>query len=197
MTLEIAAIAEGSECIPLDELKLHLRVDHDADDATIHDMLAAAREYAERMTNISTMTRQHEWYVDAWPLSGCFWLPRLPVTAVTSISYYAVDDTETTLSSAVYQAFTQGGRILRHAGQSWPTTTLRPAGGIKITFTAGHATATDVPQLMKSAIKLIVGDLYENRENTIVAQGISVTEAPIGAKNILHNLRKAIPRERR
>ena len=68
----------------------------------------------------------------------------------------------------------QKGRIVLPYGVSWPSVTLYPSNPIKIQFACGWEAAADVPKRIKSAIKLICADLYENRgERTI---GAAVTE---------------------
>jgi uncharacterized phiE125 gp8 family phage protein len=55
--------------------------------------------------------------------------------------------------------------------------------GIKITYTAGYgATAATTPNRVKHAIMMLVGELYENREDTDKMQPYSM---PWGVKALL------------
>jgi len=50
-------------------------------------------------------------------------------------------------------------------GKTWPSTTLRPHRGVLITFVAGYGDdASSVPEKVKLAILLLIGDYYSNRE---------------------------------
>lgn len=57
------------------------------------------------------------------------------------------------------------------------------------TFEAGYGTTDDAPAAIKAGILLIVADLYENRENTIVSD-VRVTQIPIAADRLLSPYRR-------
>lgn len=147
----------------------------------IQSLTQAARESAETFTRRAFITQTWELYLDDWPMKNIT-LPKPPIQSVVSVVYYDEDETEYTFDSAKYYVDTisEPGRIVLNADASFPTTTLRPANGVKVTFDAGY---TSVPQAIQQAMKLIVGNWYANREEVII--GSIVTELPYAAKMLL------------
>jgi hypothetical protein len=106
-------------------------------------------------------------------------------TASGIISYYGTDDTEYFMDAADYivDDKSEPGRIVLAYGQSWPSTTLRPANGVCVTFQAGYGdSASDVPKDIWIAILLILGHLYEHREEVTPNQ---MSKLPSGAESLL------------
>lgn len=169
------------------EAKLHLRVDHTADDDLIDRLITAARQRVENATWRALVTQTLELTLDAWPGGNRLELPRPPLVSVTSVTYTNSDGQATVWSSSLYQVITQGtpGRIVPAYGESWPTATLRAANGIAVRYVAGYGAAAAVPALLKAAILLLVGHLYENREAVIVGAGLAATPLPLAVESIL------------
>lgn len=101
-------------------------------------------------------------------------------TASVIIKYYGTDDTEYFLDGSSYSINNKdqyAPTVYLKAGKSWPSTTLRPYIGICITFIAGYGdTQQSVPENVKNAMLLLIGDLYEHRENTITGVNAVVKE---------------------
>jgi uncharacterized phiE125 gp8 family phage protein len=178
--------APTTEPVSLTEAKLHLRVDHTTDDDLITDLIKVAREWCEAYEGRAYMTQTITAYMDRF--CGEILLPRPPLLSVTSVKYYDVSDSQQTLSSSNYDVDTtaEPGRITLAYGYTWPAT-LPDENAIEIIYKAGYSVtaddATSVPSRVKTAIKLIIGHLYENRENSVV--GLSVQDIPMGAKSFL------------
>ena len=87
-------------------------------------------------------------------------------TASGILKYYDTTDTVAYMSGAdlFLDIKSEPGRICLGYGKSWPSATLRPANGVCVTFTAGYGTASSVPNVVKAAMKLLIGDYYEARE---------------------------------
>lgn len=156
--------APTSEPISLTEAKSHLRIDTTDDDTLITSLIVAAREYAQGFQNRAFVTQTYELWLDAWP--EYIQIPRPPLQSITSIKYYGTDNIEYTMAPADYFADSKSepGRVVLAYGKSWPSTTLRPANGIVVTFVAGYGAAASVPQQVKQAMLLLVSWWYENRE---------------------------------
>lgn len=167
MTLRLQT-APTSEPVSLADAKNHLRVDDDVteDDALIAGLVTAAREEFENQADRTLFTTTYRLVLDAWPSSYIITLPRPPLVSVTSIVYTDDEDNATTLSSSDYIVDVDAwpGRIVLRSSASWPSVTLREAGGIVITYVAGYASTSNVPQRHKQAILMLVGHWYENRE---------------------------------
>lgn len=163
--------APATEPVSLAEGKLHLKMDDTtADDALISGHIAAARVWAENETGRSFVNTIFTLYLDAFPdASGPIVVPRSPLVSVTHIKYYDTDGVLQTLSSSAYILNTAAlkGEVHLAYGESWPSTQAR-VNAVEMRFTAGYgADATAVAENIKSAIKLVLGDLYENREASV------------------------------
>ena len=152
-----------------------------AEDTLLTGFIKAAREYAEKVQNRALISQTWELVLDDWPSGSVIEVPLPPLSSVASIKYKDSAGTETTWAATNYIVDTDSflGRIVLADGISWPSTTLYPAGGIRIQFVAGYTT---VPEVVRSAILLLVGHLYENRE---AGTERALQEIPFGVKALL------------
>jgi uncharacterized phiE125 gp8 family phage protein len=177
--------APTTEPVSRTEMKLHLRVDHTTDDDLIDALIKSAREWCEMFEGKSYMTQTITAYLDNF--SNTILLPHPPLLSVSTVKYYDTGGTLQTLASSYYTVDTTAvpGRIYLAYGQSWPATRDIP-NAVEIIYTAGYhatqTTTTEVPARVKAAIKLIVGHLYEHREE---ATEESIVSVPFAVKNLL------------
>jgi uncharacterized phiE125 gp8 family phage protein len=170
----------AEEPVTLIEAKLHLRVDFDDDDTLIASLITAARQAAETLTGRQFITARWKQVLDCFPgpsLMGvpagqAFTLPghaillaKAPVQSVVSINYLDMGSVNQTMSALTYtvDAACEPARITPVFGQIWPIC-LPQIGAVSVTFDAGYGTAAQVPEGIKSWIKLRVGSLYAHRE---------------------------------
>jgi uncharacterized phiE125 gp8 family phage protein len=170
--------------VTLEEIKLHLKIDTNEQDAEVMAWLMAATALIDGPRGIGIAMINQSWRLslDAFPASGIEIRLR-PVTAITSIVYTDEAGATQTLSALSYTAdFDSFPVIIRPGhGEAWPTTYSKP-GAVKVTFSAGHgAGAATVPEPLKAAIKLLVGHYNNNRE----AVGADFSELPLGVQSIL------------
>jgi uncharacterized phiE125 gp8 family phage protein len=132
------------EPIHLAEAKLHLKVEHNADDSLILASIQAARGYAEGFTARQLVTATYDLMLDCFPCSS--WIcpievPRPPLQSVISIIYIDTTGITQTLDPTRYIVDTNSepGRIMLAYGQSWPPTRVI-MNAVTIRFMAGHAT---------------------------------------------------------
>lgn len=145
--------------------KLWLRVDTSADDTIVAALIKAARQVIESQCNLTCTTTTHTLTLDCFP-STWIYLPRGPLQSVTSVKYYDSDGTQQTWASTNYivDTKTPSPRIGRADGISWPIYDTRIAP-IEVVYVAGYGNAaTDVPDALIVAAKMIVADMYENRQ---------------------------------
>ena len=164
------------EPVSLEELKAHLRVDIDDDDALITSIGKAARQQAEVYTGRAFCTQTWDLFLDSWPT--VIYLPYPPLSSVTSITYTDTAGDSQTVSTSVYTVDTDSepGRIYLAYGQTWPTTRgIRHA--ITVRYVCGYGAAAAVPENVKHAIKIMAADMYENREEVVT--GTTVNRIPI------------------
>ena len=159
--------APSTEPVTLAETKLHIRVDHIEMDAAITAWIAAAREAAEIFSGKQFVDATYVYKLDGFPHSAWFdsriLLPRTPLDSVSSVTYLDTNGDSQTLATSVYEVDTSSlpGRIRLKFNQTWPNTQLHPEV-VTITFIAGYGAASVVPESIKTAIKMIVDDIYNH-----------------------------------
>jgi len=138
-------------------------------------LLAAAREQVENRTGLSLMTQQWRLTLDRWPSSGIVRLPRgplwlggSPVALAVAIAYTDADGGAQTLDAADYliDAESRPPRIMPAYGLSWPSLRAQ-MNAVRITYSAGVDDPDDVPQTLRTAIRMLLAHWYENREVAI------------------------------
>jgi uncharacterized phiE125 gp8 family phage protein len=169
------------EPITLAQAKEHLRVDGTDEDDVISNLILTARKYCETYQNRAYAQQTIELTLDNWP--DCLEpieLPRPPLISVESVKYYTTDNAENVWDISQYYVDydNEPGRISPNYSVIYPSDVLRPINGIKVRYTAGYApkiinnsdgsTSADycanVPQTVKQAMLLLIGDWYENRD---------------------------------
>ena len=101
------------------------------------------------------------------------------ITGAT-VSYKDSDSLETFLDPTddytIEECGPNHGTIYLAYGETWPSFTPYPSHPITIQFTCGWTTAALVPAKIKSAIKFLVAQMYEDRGENVVGSGLTVTE---------------------
>lgn len=177
-----------AETISVDELKEQSAISGSFDDALIGAQVVAAREWCEGYLNRTLVKTRWVWTLDCWPSAECVDVPRSPLMNVVSVTYHTTTaaDQDFPVSNLIIDTKGTPGRIALDSGAEWPAGQLRPLAGVEIVFDAGYGDdAADVPEAIRAAVKMVAADLYENREASIVGQGITVSKAPFGAIALL------------
>ena len=169
--------APASEPLSVAEAKLHLRVSINDDNLLIESCIEAARQLIEENTGRAFVDRTYR--LDLPYFDTEIILPMPPLLSVTSVKYYDTANAEQTLASTEYDIDVPAGRILQAYGGVYPATYHRH-DAVQITYVAGVGTSNSpeelVPERIKSAIRLLVGEMYENREASVI--GLMRTENP-------------------
>lgn len=159
--------------VTLAEAKLHLRVEHDAEDTLITRIVAAATERAEEIQARAYVTQTWRLGLPRFPVGRVIRLPRPPLQAVTSIAYTDPAGESQTLPDSTYRVLIDGvpGRVVLARDAAWPATADEP-DAVRVTYTAGYGDlGADVPEEQRAAVLLFVGHLYESREAITVGTG--------------------------
>lgn len=174
------------------EVRPHVRVDFDDDDALLLMYAKTARQYLEtHHLRRALITQTWDLYLDSFP-GDVITLPLPPLQSVTGVYYTPESGVEQTVSASSYYVDTVGepGRVLLKNGYTWPSDTLQVANGVRVRFVCGYGAAgNNVPSPIRQAMLLTIGDLYENRENTVIAQGVTIQKLPNGAEMLLYPYR--------
>ena len=179
----------SSEPITLAEAKLYLRVDDSTEDALITAIITAARRKFENDTYHYLMPQTWELYLNQNEINAeQISINKSDITAISSVKYYDQSNTQQTLSANDYQTAIQG-RPYSIQLTTVPQVYNRLEAMV-IRFTLGYTNAAAVPEDIKTAIKTIIGTLYENRQ-TIVT-GTQVNEVPDTYKFIMENYRNRV-----
>ena len=151
---------DGDTILPLADarVQLNLTADEDFHDAAVGDARDSAIGWVESYTGKSLQAREFEWAADQF--CSVIRLPIGPVSGVDGISYYNSEGTDTALAEGDWVS----GRDRVVASTSWPYANGDP-GGVRITFTAGYASAADIPPNLMAAVKLAMTAMFEERSN--------------------------------
>lgn len=164
--------------VSLAEAKAHLRIDGSDDDALVIALVAAAEGHFDGWTGVlGRALVTQTWRQDFDAFCRNLHLPLAPVASITSVTYEDAAGITQTVDSGSYRLLTDDrGPYVRMAdGFSAPSLAPAPPA-VHVTYVAGYGAGSDVPAPIRAAILLQVGDLYENREATIV--GTIVTPNP-------------------
>ncbi len=161
MTL-FRTVEPAAEPVTLAEVKAHLRLSHASEDTLLAGLIRAAREDVERTTGLALIEQSWRLVLDRWPRDGTVALMRHPVREILSVTAYGSEGEGALVNPATYQADTLSRPARLHFVER--PEPLRTLNGIEIDFTAGFGEAgTDVPDLLKRAILLLVAHWYEFR----------------------------------
>ena len=165
------------------QAKTFLKVDTDADDTLIDNLVSAATESCQIYTNQYFLNTVVEQYSDNW--SEVYTLYKSPVVSITHIKYYDTNDSEQSLASSNYilDNVSKPARIGLAVDATLPDLADR-INAVPVKYTDGYGTASsDVPEGIKQAVLLTLGNWYENRQTVIT--GRTATELPLSSQYLL------------
>lgn len=159
--------------VTLAEAKLHLRVDHNDEDALIESLIRAVTEHLDGWTGIlGRCLVEQVWRQDHDRFAREMIIPLGPVIAVQSVTWRDPVGQLSTVPSGSYDLRTDeaGSTIIRFDTDYAFPANLHESRAVAITFRAGYETnpgppaTSTVPDPLKVAILLLVGHWYQNRE---------------------------------
>tara|TARA_R100000664_G_scaffold16331_2_gene25105 strand:- start:3942 stop:4598 length:657 start_codon:yes stop_codon:yes gene_type:complete len=196
LTLQ-GSLPSATDIIPVSTAKNFLRVTHSGDDTLIGNLITAAVEVAQNYTNSRFLETEYNLTMETWTdvyvsntyaqiltdgvetITGGYVgldglsqivLPYAPLASVTHIKYYDSDNSQQTWHTSNYSTNTfinQKGFVEINNTVNTPSIYNR-ADAIEIRFKAGYGTdGDDVPESIKTAIMLILGFMYEKREDSV------------------------------
>ena len=167
------------------EVKAHCRIDGNVEDSLVDAYIAAATSFVEEYLGRSLMAQTWEVYFDGF--ANELLLPRGPVQSVSSVKYYDLDNALQTADTALYvtDLVSDPQRVVKVSDATWPDT-FDGINTVIIRYVAGYET---IPAPIKHAIKLLVGDFYLVREDTLVERSVTPASMPNGVAALLANYR--------
>lgn len=152
----------AAEPLSLAEAKVFLRVETADEDPLIAALITAARIHVEMQTGLALITQGWRLVLDCWPANGRIPVRPAPLQALIAARVFDFDGEVRALDT---QAFVRDASTSTLAFIPWalPMPT-RIAAGIELDVTAGFGdAASDVPEPLRQAIRLLTAHWYENR----------------------------------
>jgi uncharacterized phiE125 gp8 family phage protein len=178
--------APAAEPLLVDDARAFLRVEHDDDDAVIAALIAAARSHVEALTRLGLITQTWRIMRDCWPGDGRI-KPRLgPLQSVSAARVYDEAGIARSIDASHFVVDRAAG-VIASPGWSLPQPG-RAVAGIELDVVVGFgAGASDVPQVLLQAIRMLIAHWYENRG--LIAIGSSVAMMPPSVNAMISSYR--------
>ena len=174
MALQLKTAA-ASYPITLTEVKEQLRLpdSYTTEDNALTWFIKAATAIAERETNRALLTQTWTLYLDKFP-DFTIICSKTPLIAISSIKYIDQAGDQQTWASSNYlvDAKREPWRITPIWGGYFPLTQNR-INAVEIEFTAGYASVAAIPDNILQGMRLIIGDMYKNRENIVIGRQVN------------------------
>ena len=170
--------AHDALVVTLAEMKTHLRIEQSftEDDDYIEALILAAQTEVESITWRYLNENTVSFNDGVWPEDNIIYLVRGPVWKVESFTYKNGDGNDVAMSTGIdynFDIYNEVGRVNLITRPSLNTEVLNP---ITITYKTRFNVNDDsniIPQSIKTAIKLMCGHWYENRQDVQVGQSVS------------------------
>jgi uncharacterized phiE125 gp8 family phage protein len=187
ITYDKSSVRSGvvaTDVLSLADAKLFLRVDSDAEDSLITDLIKVAVEHVQNHTGqlLDEVDDVVIWAEDWETLQ----IPIAPITSIKSIQYYDESNTLQTLATNLYW-MQEGESVSPQIRFDLPLPDLydERTHRIKIIADVGFAV---IPSELKHAVRLMVSQYYDVRENFAVGTIVSA-EMPNGVKALMNQWR--------
>jgi len=165
----------AAEPLSLEETKTFLRVENNDDDPLIAALITAARMHIETQAQAALVTQRWRMVFACWPRHGRIAVRPGPLKALTAVRVLDFHGNAQTLDT---QGFVPDPGASALAFIPWAVPVPgRIAAGIELDVTVGFGdAATDVPEPLRQAMRLLVAHWYENRG--LVAAGSQTAMLP-------------------
>ena len=174
------------------DMRARLRIDGTAEDAELEAFLASAASIIEGPDGVGVALMAQTWTLtlDRWP--GQMALPGWPVTGLNAIRYLDGDGQSQALDPTVHFRLVSGSDpallVRQPAAPALPAVYPVP-GAVEIDYTLGHTAPANVDAGLVTALAMLTGHFYENREATTPGKAVDV---PFGVEFILNRFRRLV-----
>jgi uncharacterized phiE125 gp8 family phage protein len=172
--------APAAEPLSLANAKNFLRVEHGDDDAIIASLITAARSHVEALTRAALITQTWRVVLDRWPDGGRI-TPRIGLLrTLAAARVFNASGEASTIDLDIFVIDKAAGVI---AAPAW---SLPPPGrsiaGIELDLEVGFGPAvSDVPPVLRQAIRTLLAHWYENRGLIAIGQSVAMMPASVNA----------------
>jgi len=158
----ILLTAPALEPLTLAEAKAYLRVETADDDDVITALMAGARVHVEARTRRALITQEWRLVLDAWPDDGRIQVRPAPLQTLSAARVYDLDNNASSIDTQSFVADLAASQLIF---APWALSQpQRIAAGIELDVVCGYGvSASDVPEPLRQAIRLLVAHWYENR----------------------------------
>jgi uncharacterized phiE125 gp8 family phage protein len=169
----------AEEPVSIDQARAQVSLEpgDDTFDVELGLYIKAARAHAEEITGTALMTQT------LLMRASCFddldKLPSAPLQSITSVKYLDGTGVEQLIDPSVYDAVLVGMRpfIRRKVGQAWPIQPLNVRDAIRIEALAGYGAIKAIPDDVRLAMLLMIGEWFKEREESGAADTERVSSA--------------------
>ena len=176
----------ATEPLTYSEVKAFLRLNDDSEQTFVTTLITIARQIVEGQTWRPLISQTWALQFDASELNLFISnINKAPIISIDSVTYYDVNNALQTLSPTLYETDIYGNPA-RFRLKSIPSVYDR-MGALIVNFVCGYTNAAAVPQAIKQAMLLIIGHLYENRQDVVT--GTQVNEIPMASRYLLEPYR--------
>ena len=148
--------------VTLEDAKKHVQVVHTRDDEMITDQITSAIEFLDGPKGyLGAAIAPQKWLWKSGAFTDPMRFPLGPVVSIDSVSYIDGEGATVSLDLASVYLFGDSESPYLRPVSDFPTDVSCRDDAVSIEFTAGRAV---IPAQLKSAVLLIVGQLYRFRE---------------------------------
>jgi uncharacterized phiE125 gp8 family phage protein len=170
--------------ISIDDAKkqFHGHLDLTEDDDQVVSWIKSAAHKVERDTGVTLLTSAWRVVLNAYPAwDQPIHLPLYPVQSIDDFTYYDFDGMLQSVASPLPDLVDYGRpvKIALAGTDTWPTDLRTFQPGV-IDVTAGWSAPELIPDDLKQAIKILVGQMALYREQDVAGQGMTVTPTTLG-----------------
>jgi len=166
MKFDQTTFPDATNVVSLATAKNHLRVDHDTDDTLITSLISVAQEVVQKYTGTFLQRTngviRHDHFHDFMDLFVGVDV-NINVTETNGVAYVNKNSLETSVGAKDYQ-FDGKDYPARLRMLDIPQDVKDELNAVRIYVTCGYDSTT-LPSALVSAMLLIIGHLYENRQD--------------------------------
>lgn len=161
----------AEEPVAVDDMKLYLRLDSDAEDALVAAMITAARLTVEAATNLMLGAQVWRLRVTSWPTSGVLMSPVGPLRTVDAVRSVDRNGEAVPLEQENFRADSGLGVVVALG----PLPVVEPGGHFEIEVALGFgAGAVPAPAPLLLAVRALVANWFDSRGETPTPRGAAM-----------------------